>query len=93
MPHAAAKEDLFDPTHLGNEATGALRTYLERIERLAEEKQAIADDIKEVYSEAKGGGFDVKQMRRLVAIRKMDREKWEAEQQVLDLYLHSLGLL
>lgn len=95
MPKAATKEDLFehDPTHLGNEATGHLRAFIERVEKLEEEKKAIADDIKEVYGEAKGTGFDVKIMRKIVAIRKLDREKWEAEEQVRDLYLASLGLL
>lgn len=90
----AAKEDLFehDTTHLGNEKTGHLRAFIERIERLNEEKQALAVDIREVFGEAKGTGFDVKQMRKIIAIRKMDREKYEAEQAVLDIYLISLGL-
>lgn len=88
--------DLFeehDSTHLGNEATGNLRAYVERVERLAEEKQALADDIKEIYAEAKGSGFDVKQMHKVVAIRKQDRDKWKEEQAVLDLYLSALGVL
>lgn len=78
---------------VGGNSAGNLKSFIDRIENLAEEKQAIADDIKEVYSEAKGGGFDVKQMRRLVTIRKMDRDKWREEQDTLDLYLQSLGLL
>lgn len=95
MPKAATKEDLFehDPTHLGNAQTGHLRAFIERVKKLEEEKKAIADDIKEVYGEAKGTGFDVKIMRKIVAIRKMDRKKWEVEEQVRDLYLASLGLL
>lgn len=95
MPKAAKKEDLFehDPTHLGNAQTGHLRAFIERVEKLEEEKKAIADDVKEVYSEAKGAGFDVKIMRKIVAIRKLDREKWKAEEQVRDLYLSALGLL
>lgn len=69
-----------------------LRSFIERIERLEEEKKALADDIREVYSEAKGTGFDTKVMRRVVALRKMesaDRQEMEA---MLDLYQTALGM-
>ena len=70
---------------------GHLRAFIERIERLEEEKRTIADDIKEVYAEAKGNGFDVKIMRKIVSIRRMDRETRIEEETILDLYLQALG--
>jgi len=70
---------------------GHLRAFIERIERLEEEKRAIADDIKEVYAEAKGNGFDVKIMRKVISLRRMDREKRVEEETILDLYLSALG--
>jgi uncharacterized protein (UPF0335 family) len=71
---------------------GHLKAFVERIERLEEEKKALADDIKDVYSEAKGNGFDVKIMRKIVSIRKQDREKRREEEEILDLYLAALGM-
>ena len=68
-----------------------LRLLIERIERLEEEKKTIADDIKEVYAEAKGNGFDVKILRKVVRIRKQDRAKRVEEEAILDLYLSALG--
>ena len=65
---------------------------LERIERLEEEKQALADDIKDVYGEAKANGFDVKIMRKIVSIRKQDRDQRMEEETILDLYLAALGM-
>ena len=70
---------------------GHLRAFIERIERLEEEKRTIADDIKEVYAEAKGNGFDARIMRKIVSIRRMDREKRIEEETILDLYLQALG--
>ena len=70
---------------------GHLRAFIERIERLEEEKRTIADDVKEVYAEAKGNGFDAKIMRKIVSIRRMDREKRIEEETILDLYLQALG--
>lgn len=74
-------------------AGDALKAFVERIERLAEEKDALTTDIREVYGEAKGQGFDVKILRRVVALRKLDRNKWAEEEAVLDLYLSALGML
>ena len=71
---------------------GQLRAFVERIERLEEEKKALADDIKDVYAEAKGNGFDVKVMRKIVSIRKQDRDKRREEEEILDLYLAALGM-
>ncbi len=70
---------------------GHLRAFIERIERLEEEKRAIADDVKEVYAEAKGNGFDAKIMRKVISLRRMDREKRVEEETILDLYLAALG--
>lgn len=72
---------------------GHLRAFIERIERLEEEKKALSDDIKDVYAEAKGNGFDVKIMRRIVALRKQDADKRREEAEILDLYLAALGML
>lgn len=69
-----------------------LRAFLERIERLEEEKRATADDIKEVYLEAKGNGFDTKIMRKIVAMRKMDADKREEQSAILALYCEALGM-
>jgi uncharacterized protein (UPF0335 family) len=82
-----------DPTHLGNAESGQLRAFIERVERMNEEIKALSDDRKDIFAEAKGHGFDVKQMRRVIKIRAQDREKWEEEEQILDLYLSALGLL
>jgi uncharacterized protein (UPF0335 family) len=70
---------------------GHLKSFIERIERLEEEKKAIADDIKDVYAEAKGNGYDVKIMRKIVSMRKQDAHKRREEEEILDLYLAALG--
>ncbi|MCI4679356.1 DUF2312 domain-containing protein [Rhodoblastus acidophilus] len=70
---------------------GHLKSFIERIERLEEEKKAIADDIKDVYAEAKGNGYDVKIMRKIVSIRKQDASKRQEEEEILDLYMSALG--
>jgi uncharacterized protein (UPF0335 family) len=69
-----------------------LRSFIERIERLEEEKKALADDIREVYSEAKGGGFDAKVMRQVVKLRKMESADRQEHEAMLDLYLSALGM-
>lgn len=69
-----------------------LRAFIERIERLEEEKKAISEDIKEVYGEAKGTGFDVKAMRQIVRIRKLDASERLEQEAILDTYLHALGM-
>lgn len=74
-------------------ATGArLRSFIERIERLEEEKKAIADDVKEVYAEAKGQGFDVKTMRKIIGLRKKDPDDRAEEDALLDTYMSALGM-
>jgi uncharacterized protein (UPF0335 family) len=72
--------------------TGHLKAFIERIERLEEEKRALAEDIKDVYSEAKGTGYDVKVMRKVVSIRRQDHNKRREEEEILDLYLSALGI-
>jgi len=69
-----------------------LKSFLERIERLEEEKAALADDIKEVYAEAKGVGFEAKIMRRIIKLRKMDIEKRREEDELLNLYMSAIGM-
>ena len=93
MAKQEAKDPLeYDTTHLGHAESGTLRSFIERVERLEEEKKALADDIKDVYAEAKGTGFDTKIMRRIVKIRKQDRDKRLEEETILDLYLQALGM-
>lgn len=71
---------------------GQLKAFIERIERLDEEKLKIADDIKDVYTEAKYNGFDVKIMRKIVKLRKQDRNERAEEETILELYKNALGL-
>ena len=68
-----------------------LKSIVERIERLEEEKKTIADDIKDIYAEAKGNGYDVKVLRKVVALRKRDLEERKEEEAILDLYLQAVG--
>ena len=76
---------------LNQAAQGQLKSIIERIERLEQEKSEIAEQIKEVFAEAKGNGFDVKILRKVVRIRKQDRAKRLEEEAILDLYLSALG--
>lgn len=73
-------------------AAGQLRAFIERIERLEEEKQTIGDDIKEVYAEAKGTGFDTKAIRTIVRLRKLDAAERQEAEAILDLYMSTLGM-
>ncbi len=74
-----------------NFAKDQLKSLIERIERLEEEKAALAADIREVYAEAKGHGFDTKIMRKVVKIRKMEPNERSTEEEMLDLYLSAVG--
>ena len=78
---------------VGGIAADRLRSLIERIERLEEEKAALAGDIREVYAEAKGSGFDTKIMRQIVRLRKMDKADMQEQETLLDLYKRALGLL
>ena len=73
-------------------AKDQLRAFIERIERLEEEKKATADDIKEVYAEAKGNGFDTKVLRKVVSLRKQDAAERQEQDAILELYLQALGM-
>ena len=77
---------------VGDVAGDRLRTIIERIERLEEEKKALSDDVREVFSEAKGAGFDVKVIRQVVRLRKMDATDRSEMEQVLDVYKRALGM-
>lgn len=74
-------------------AKDQLRAIIERIERLEEEKKAISDDIRDIYAEAKGNGFDVKAIRTIVRMRKQDANEREEQETILETYLHALGML
>ena len=70
-----------------------LKAFVERVERLEEEKKAIADDVRDVYAEAKANGFDVKALRTVVKLRKLDVNERREQEAVLETYLHALGML
>jgi uncharacterized protein (UPF0335 family) len=86
---AAAKEE--QPA--ARFAKDHLKAFVERVERLEEEKKAIADDIKDVYAEAKGNGFDVKALRVIVRLRKQDQDERKEHETVLETYMHALGMI
>jgi uncharacterized protein (UPF0335 family) len=69
-----------------------LKAFVERVERLEEEKKAIADDIRDVYAEAKGSGFDAKALRAIVRLRKQDTDERREQQAILETYMHALGM-
>jgi uncharacterized protein (UPF0335 family) len=77
---------------VGGVAGERLKSFIERIERLEEEKRALAEDIKEVFSEAKGVGFDVRTMRQILKLRRMDQEDLDEQEALLDTYKRALGM-
>ena len=87
---AAAKEEEAPATRF---AKDHLKAFVERIERLEEEKKTIADDIRDVYAEAKGNGFDVKALRTIVRLRKQDADERREQETILETYMHALGML
>ena len=74
-------------------AKDQLKAFVERVERLEEEKKAIADDIRDVYGEAKANGFDTKALRAVVRLRKQDLNERKEQEAILETYLHALGML
>jgi uncharacterized protein (UPF0335 family) len=80
------------PKDTGGIGGQRLMSFIERIERLEEEKAALSEDLKEVYAEAKGVGFDVKVIRKLISLRKMDVEKRREIEELLDLYKSAIGM-
>ncbi|WP_040585455.1 GapR family DNA-binding domain-containing protein [Allomesorhizobium alhagi] len=73
-------------------AAGQLRAFIERVERLEEEKATIAEDIREIFQELKGTGFDVKAVRTIIKLRKKDQAERQEEEAILDLYMAALGM-
>ncbi|HTZ03576.1 MAG TPA: DUF2312 domain-containing protein [Xanthobacteraceae bacterium] len=90
MATAAAAKD--EPT-AHRFAKDQLKAFVERVERLEEEKKAIADDIRDVYAEAKGNGFDIKTLRVVVRLRKQDINERKEQEAILETYLHALGMI
>ena len=90
MPASAAAEKEQPATRF---AKDQLKAIVERIERLEEEKKATSDDIRDVYAEAKGTGYDVKAMRAVVRLRKQDKDERVEYEAVLETYMHALGLI
>ena len=78
---------------VGGIAGERLRSFIERIERLEEERRTLGADIKEVYAEAKGNGFDSKIMRQIIRIRRMDKDDLDEQETLLDIYKRALGML
>ena len=78
---------------VGGIAGERLKSYIERIERLEEERKALGADIKEVYAEAKGTGFDPKIMRQLIRLRRMDKDDLDEQESLLDVYKRAIGML
>ena len=74
-------------------AKDQLKAFIERVERLEEEKKTIADDIRDVYAEAKGNGFDVKALRTIVRLRKQDADERKEQETILETYMHALGMI
>jgi uncharacterized protein (UPF0335 family) len=91
MPATAAVRETENaaPNAIANQ----LKAVVERIERLEEEKKALADDIRDVYAEAKGTGFDVKALRAIVRMRKQDVNERKEQEALIETYLHALGML
>ena len=78
---------------LQNSTKDQLRAFVARIERLEEEKAALAGDIREVYGEAKGNGFDTKVLRKIISLRKRDYAERQEEEAILELYMQALGMI
>ena len=82
-----------DEDDLEGVGTKKLKAFIERVERLEEEKRALQEDVKEIYAEAKATGFDVKTLRKVVKLRRMDVEKRREEDELLEIYCTALGLI
>lgn len=74
-------------------AKDQLKSIIERIERLEEEKKTISDDVKDVYAEAKGNGYDVKALRKIISLRKQDPQERQEQETILETYMQALGML
>jgi uncharacterized protein (UPF0335 family) len=89
--HAASTPPIGDNS--SKFAAGQLRALVDRIERLEEDKKAVTDDIRDIYIEAKGDGYDVKALRTLIRMRKMTPEDRAEQEAILDTYMHALGMI
>lgn len=88
-----APQNEAQPKDVGGVAGKRLQMIIERIERLEEEKAATMEDIKDVYAEAKGSGFDVKTIRKIIGLRKVDAEKRREAEEILELYKAAIGMM
>ena len=88
-----AQKDTNESTDVSGVVGAQLKSFIERIERLMEEIKGLQDDVKDVYAEAKGNGFDVKVMRKIISLRKRDAAEVEEEETILDLYMQALGMV
>lgn len=86
------REEAKSTQTVGGVSGERLKNFIERIERLEEEKKALTEDIKDVYAEAKATGFEVKIMRKIVSLRKMDTQKRREEDELLDVYKSAIGM-
>jgi uncharacterized protein (UPF0335 family) len=93
MASSAAAETIDPEAAQSKFGKDQLKAFVERIERLEEEKKTIADDVKDVYAEAKAMGFDTKALRTVIRMRKQDVNERQEQQAILDTYLHALGML
>jgi uncharacterized protein (UPF0335 family) len=91
MADGASGLDVTATSAIDSAASGKLKSLIERIERLEEDKAAVAIDLKEVYAEAKGEGFDTKIIRKVVRLRAQDKAKRQEEEALIDLYISAIG--
>ncbi len=93
FPHtSSSEEDDNTPRDTGGVAGERLKSFIERVERLEQEKSELAEDIKEIFAEAKAVGFDTKTIRKIIRLRKMDTEKRREEDELLELYKAAIGM-
>ena len=78
---------------INSEVRGKLKSFVERVEKLEEEKANVAEDIRTVYAEAKGNGFDIKALRAVIRLRKQDSNERQEQEAILETYMHALGML
>jgi len=91
-PDLPIMQEADETNDVGGVAGKRLKSFLDRVERLEEEKKGLAEDIKEIYAEAKGTGFDVKTMRKILKLRKMETDKRREEEELVELYKAAIGL-
>lgn len=91
--HNSAAEAFLDDEATPNYSKDQIRSIVERVERLEEDKKTISDDIKDVYAEAKGHGYDVKALRTIVRIRRQDPNDRAEQETILETYMHALGMI